>query len=150
MRARTIVVGCMIAAAAPSFAACDRSPAVLIDWGLHRQWRVERDCEHPARPAELAEIPWNDAAAKADQPLIATGSGHLAPSWSHPLLIRPGTRVVVVAEQRNAEMRLSGVALAGGTLGATIPVWSWYRGATLRGIVRGPALVELVPEKGRN
>lgn len=122
---------------------------VVRDWGLHREWRVERDQAHPERPEHLVEIPWST-------PVRATGNADVAKVRSRPAtageqhapVVRAGTRVTVWRRGEKAEVQMTGTALEGGSVGETILVRAGLRNAALRGIVRGPASVELVPGKG--
>ena len=141
MRTWAILVGWMMAGL-PAFAACGAQPALLIDRGLHRQWRIERDCAHPARPAFLVEIPWSDSAAANGSAWTPASAG-----TREPVLIRPGMHVTVTGPGAQPEIHLTAVALEAGTMGATILVRGGLDGATLRAMVRGSALVELVPVK---
>jgi hypothetical protein len=59
-------------------------------------------------------------------------------------------RVTIVRDSLNEEIRLAGTALDAGERGQTVRVRAGWDSATLRGIVRGPALVELTPVRGRN
>lgn len=121
-------------AAAPAWGACTGAQGTVVDRGLHRVWRIERDCTHPERPARLVETPWRDMAAQAP-----AGSSRAAAAP----VIRPGMRVTVFREDAGTEVCLAGVALEGGRLGDTILVKAGLSRATLRGVVRSPGAVEL-------
>jgi hypothetical protein len=142
MRAWAIVAG-WIMACIPAFAACGPAPALMVDQGLHRQWRIDRDCAHPEHPAVLVEVPWSDTATGSSRTPGASGQRENAE-------IRPGARVVVIGPGTLSGIRMTGVALQAGREGAAILIRSGLSGATLRGVVRGPALVELLPAKGWN
>jgi hypothetical protein len=149
MKTLPILVG-MVMAAGPALAACGARPVPVIDWGLHRQYLIERDCAHPERPATLAEVPWSDAAAErarvqghANPPALATLE-HL------PWLVHAGMSVTVVGQIAETGVHLVGMALEQGHAGDSIRVRTGLHGAILRGIVRGPGLVELEPLRGQN
>jgi hypothetical protein len=137
----TIVLAAGLAPAAP------RSPSSLvIDRGLHRQWIVVRDDAHPERPPRLVEVPWSEARAAQAQ------AGAAVPNSLRPdaPLVRPGMTVAVVWQNDNAEWHLAGIALEAGRSGDVVLVRAGLHGAAERGIVRGPALVELLPGKAKN
>lgn len=116
---------------------------VVRDRGLHREWKVEISAAHPERPALLVEVPWKDAEpASARRDPAGTGT-------TGPLLVRPGMRVTLVGSGAALSMHLSGTALAGGHDGETIPVRGAFRGTLLRGIVRGPGLLQILPGQGK-
>jgi hypothetical protein len=151
MKKQALIVG-MLVWSSRAFAACDALPTrTLIDWGLHRRWLVERDCRRPEEPARLVEVPWSDEPAAGDKrgssPAQQVASGAAERPGS---LVRPGMRVTVVKDSRQEEIRLTGTALDAGERGQTVRVRAGWDSATLRGIVRGPALVELMPARGRN
>jgi len=134
-----------------AFAACrDDSAPRLVDRGLHRQWIVERDRAHPERPAALVEVPWDDAAA----PVRSCGgaANDSGQPRSGPSLtaadVRPGMRVSVYRQDAEAEVHLAGVALGSGRTGDVVSVRAGWHGAVLRGVVRGPALVEMLRQSG--
>jgi hypothetical protein len=118
----------------------------VIDRGLHRQWIVMRDDAHPERPPRLVEVPWSDARAEQAQ------SAAVVRSTLHrdAPLVRPGMTVAVVGHRGNAEWHLAGTALGAGWSGDTVLVRAGLHGAAERGVVRGPALVELLPGKAGN
>jgi len=136
----------MALAAGAALAAAHTPSAVVVDRGLHRQWIVVRDDAHPERPPRLVEVPWSDTRAERAQPRAVT------PSAIHrgAPLVRPGMTVAVVRSGGNAEWHLSGTALEIGWSGDTVRVEAGLHGAAERCVVRGPALVELVPGKARN
>lgn len=136
MRGR-ILLAFLAMAAAPAGAACRADSGVLTDWGLHRQWHVERDCANPARPPQLVEIRWSNAAA-----------GRAAPDKREKGAppVRAGMRVAVTAVNDLSTLQLTGVALRSGGIGEIIPVRAdWNRG-TLRAIVRATGVLELAGE----
>lgn len=114
--------------------------AVVRDWGLHRQWAVERDREHPAGPARLVEEPWTAPRPASGKAVAARGAGRATAP-----VVRAGRRVSVWRRQDEAEIRMTGTALESGGLGEPIRVRAGWSNATLRGIVRGPDSVELAP-----
>ena len=67
MKAWAIVAG-MITGPVAAHGACGAGSTVR-DFGLHLQWVVERDCQHPDRPATLVEVPWS-----VDHPVTVAGS----------------------------------------------------------------------------
>lgn len=163
--AAAVVVG-MATVAVHASMTCG-SDATVADWGLHRLWRVERDCAHPERPARLAEVSWPERSDK-DQPapaapgsaaLTRVSQGKEQPELArhtsvvglrpvntpHALLIRPGMRVSVESENKNAAMHLTGVAVEGGAAGAPVLVKAGLSGATLHCRVIGSGRVQLEP-----
>jgi hypothetical protein len=120
---------------------------VVRDWGLHREWRVENDPAHPERPARLVEVPWN-------LPVSTPGTKNPAGEPSRPAaephapMVRAGMRVTVWRRGAEAEIHIAGTALEGGNAGRIIRVRAGLSNAMLRGIVRGPGSVELLPGKG--
>jgi hypothetical protein len=147
MRARKSFLRFMIVLAAGSAVAAPRSPsAVVIDRGLHRQWIVVCDNTHPERPPRLVEVPWSDV--RAEQAQLKP----VAPVALHrdPPLVHPGMPVAVVGRNASTEWHLAGTALEMGWSGDTVRVRAGLHGAAERGIVRGPALVELLPGKAKN
>ena len=121
-----------------AWAGCALS-GTLRDRGLHRAWRVERDCRHPERPATLVEIPWP---VEAERALAAA-----VPPADRIALVRAGSQVLVSFGNASGEGRLLGVALTSGAAGERIAVRVRFGAATLHGIVRGPGWVELAPRK---
>jgi len=134
-----------------TLAACGVQPARVLDWGLHRQWVIMRDCEHAERPAQLVEVPWSDS-WRAEVPRPAQGSARVAtaPAATSGPVVHAGTRVTVIGQGRDATTHLAGTALEAGKVGNVIRVQAGWGRATLHCTVRGPAVVELIPEKGRN
>ena len=57
-------------------------------------------------------------------------------------------RVILWQRRESAEIELSGTALGSALVGESVAVKVAWSGATLRGIVRGQARVELEPDKG--
>jgi hypothetical protein len=142
-----MVFGFMIVlAAASAFAASGTPSAVVVDRGLHRQWIVERDDAHPERPPRLVEVPWSAARAAQAQLEAATQT---AVHCDAPL-VRPGMTVTVVGRSGDTEWHLAGTALETGWSGDSIRVRAGLHGTAERCIVRGPALVELLPGKAGN
>jgi hypothetical protein len=127
--------------AVPLFAACGGSDLTLRDPALRRQWLIRRDCRYPARPARLVEVPWSGWIAPRANALVP-GTTPEGP------LIRPGMRVTVEQQSDYARIRLTGIALEAGYAGEKILVKAGLGAAPLPGIVRGPGLVALEPEKG--
>jgi len=111
-----------------------RLPDRIVDLGLHRQWLIERDRAHPERPARLVEVPWKSAAGPLPQA-----------NREAPPAVRTGMKVTLWRLESNSEVRLSGTALGDARVGETVPVRAGLHGAVLRGVVRGPGLVELDP-----
>ena len=134
-----------------AFAACrDDSAPRLVDRGLHRQWIVERDRAHPERPAALVEVPWDDAAAQGRTCRGASaGSGRQGPVRAASAAdVRPGMQVLLYRQDGEAEIHLVGVALGSGWVGDVVVVRAGWHESALRGVVRGPARVELLPVGG--
>ncbi|HEX4005942.1 MAG TPA: flagella basal body P-ring formation protein FlgA [Acidobacteriaceae bacterium] len=139
MRLAGLLFACALTAG-QAFAACGGSaPHVLVDWGLHRIWRVELDCLHPAWPAHLVEQPW----VKTPRPEKPSPA---APVHREDFPVRAGMRVAVIAVEGDASIHLTGTSLDAGRSGETIRVKAGWDGATLRCVVRGAALAELVKE----
>jgi hypothetical protein len=136
----------VVLAAGTAFAASRSPSAFVIDRGLHRQWRIVCDEMHPERPPRLVEVPWSEA--RAEQPQLKPSPP--APLHRDPPLVRPGMSVTVVGHGGDAEWHLLGTALASGWSGDTVSVRAGLHGAPQRGIVLGPAMVELLPGKAKN
>jgi hypothetical protein len=119
---------------------------VVRDWGLHREWRVERDRAHPERPACLVEIPWSAAINRrsSSEPDAAP-----APDIPQPPAVRAGMRVTVVRREAMSEIHLYGTALATAVAGEKIAVRAGWDHAVVMGVVRGPGLVELSGSRAR-
>ncbi len=115
-------------------------PHTIVDPGLHRQWLVEQDRAHPERPARLVEVPWVSAPS-------SPGETPQDPGPRRPVAVRAGMQVTLSWRDGEAEIRLMGTALEAGRVGETVRVRAGLHGAVLRGVVRGPAVVEL--ERGR-
>ena len=126
------MVGLWFLVAPLAQAACGDA-AIVRDWGLHRAWRVERNCAQPERPAVLVEVPWP----------VANKIRHEASHASPPPLVRAGTRVVMVWRDRNSSGSLVGTALATGGDGEWIRVRSQFGTKILQGVVRGPGWLDL-------
>ncbi len=62
-------------------------------------------------------------------------------------VVRAGMKVTLRWRDQESSLRLAGTALESGRVGETVRVCAGLHGAVLRGVVRGPALVEL--ERGR-
>lgn len=116
------------AASGGALAACGGGEVRVTDFGLHQQWKVERDCAHPERPPRLVEVPWREPAPRAAR----------VPE------VRAGMRVTVCGREGNAELRLEGTALSSGMAGGEIRVRAGLHGKALRAVVRGPGVVEIV------
>jgi hypothetical protein len=146
MRVRGIVLKfALFLAAGPALAAPSGPAAIIIDRGLHRQWAVVTDDAHPERPPRLVEVPWSEARAQQGNSAVAQNTVHRdAP------LVRSGMTVAVVGRSGNAEWHLRGTALEAGWNGDAVLVRAGLHAAARRGIVRGPALVEMVPGKAKN
>jgi hypothetical protein len=142
-RVRGIVGVLLVAAPALALGACGAGNTVR-DFGLHLQWVVERDCQHPERPATLMEVPWStDNLVPAGGNRSAVGAAPLpAPE------VRSGMRVRLGRTDAKADIDLYGMALETARLGEKVRVKAGLSGAVLEGIVRGPGLVELEPAKG--
>lgn len=119
-------------------AACGGVPA-LRDWGLHREWQVQCDPAHPERPARLVETPWS---AEYPQP-DCRFSAQKATTGQKRAAIAPGARVDLWRREGDADVHLRGAALEAGSIGDEIRVRVQWNGATRRGWVRSPGLVEL-------
>jgi hypothetical protein len=140
MRLWTVVAGTilagMVARPAMALVVCDGENTIR-DWGLRRSWTIERDCAHPERPATLVEIPWTQA------PAARLREKSTAEPVPPPPDVRRGMRVSLGRRGEKAEIHLFGTALDPGRVGDRIQVKAGMGGATLKGIVRGPGLVEL-------
>lgn len=122
-------------------------PTVVLDWGLHRAWRVESDRAHPARPARLVEIPWSPGLGRAKKDSQAVGGTPTRPEVLAPA-VQAGMRVTLWRRTEKSSIRMTGTALEAGSAGQVIAVRTAAGRIKLHGIVRGPASVELVPGKG--
>lgn len=139
MRLRTAVLGMTMGVGLSASA----MPRVIRDWCLHRAWRVEQDDAHPERPARLVEIPWSAGSGAG----FAGGQAKVGPAIQ--AAVRAGMPVTVTGRGAMAEIRLRGTALGTAQVGEVVSVRAGLDHAVVRGVVRGPGLVELVPEKGR-
>lgn len=122
--------------------------ATMRDWALHRQWMVELDRQHPERPARLVEIPWTSGAEMTQVPGRGASQAKSPPSTSAPVMVRQGAQIILVERDANAVVELKGTALNAGRSGDVIRVRAGLSGL-LRGVVRGPGLVQLQLEKVR-
>jgi hypothetical protein len=138
---RALVILAAMMAAAPCGAACGGA-ATVRDFGLDRAWVVQRDCDHPERPGTLVEIPWSEP---RDRSAAWQGASIAAPLA--PPAVKGGMRVVLWQRRERALVQLSGTALGAARVGESVAVRVAWSGATVRGIVRGPDLVELAPGK---
>jgi hypothetical protein len=137
-------------AATPAFGACGASRLPVIDWGLRRQYLIERDCTHPERPATLLEITWSDALAGRARDEVRPNPSEAESLKKLPWLVHAGMHVTLVGQNSETDIHLIGTALEQGNAGDSVRVKAGFHGKTLRGVVRGPGLVELEPQKGRN
>ena len=128
--------------ASSACAACGGSRTIR-DWGLHRQWSVRQDSDHPARPARLVEIPWGEAEARG------CADPNVRPPTGAAVVVKAGERIRVVERAADAVTELQGQALEAGRAGEVIRVRAGLRGAILRGRVLATGVVQLEPEKGR-
>ena len=78
-----------------------------------------------------------------------TGEPRAARAIAPPPAVRSGARVTVIRREAMAEIRLQGTALGTAREGETIAVRAGLGNAVVRGIVRAPGIVEMVPEKRR-
>lgn len=138
-----IVLLSIMAAPALALGACGTGPT-MRDFGLHRAWEMARDCEHPERPATLREVPWTTPSG-----LASASSGQQAEQEDSPVPeVRAGMRVTLWRQEDSANIHLAGIALDTASHGQKVKVRAGLRAAILEGIVRGPALVELMPAGG--
>lgn len=135
---RTILPWILMAAAWRA----DATANLVRDWGLHRQWRVERDPVHPERPARLVEVPWSTEEV-SEAPAAALRAARKAPE------VRAGMPVTVIGESSRAEIRLRGTALGTARCGETVAVRAGLGAQLMHGVVRGAGLVELLAEKSQ-
>ena len=146
---RWVLAMAILARAVPASAACDGTARRVVDRGLHRQWIVMLDSAHPERPAKLVEVPWDEAAAKGEGCGEAASSAPRSSGRSASAPdVRPGMRVTLWKRGGEAEIHLAGVALGTGWAGDVVSVRAGWRGSLLRGMIRGPGLVELTTESG--
>jgi hypothetical protein len=133
----------LVAAPALALGACGAGNTVR-DFGLHLQWVVERDCQHPERPATLVEVPWS-----VNNPVPVTGNRNAEGATPLPAPeVRSGMRVTLWRRDAKTDIDLCGIALGTARLGEKVRVKAGLSGAVLEGIVRGPGRVELEPAKG--
>ncbi len=143
------VLAAMLLAPASASGACGAGN-IVRDWGLHIEWVVERDASHLERPARLVEVPWNAAGVEEQTQMRCTAASR---SVGREALrsapeVRSGMRVVVWRRDESGEIHLRGTALGTACMGERVFVKAGLSGATVEGIVRGPGLVELSPQKG--
>ena len=144
MKAWAIVAGMLITGPAAALGACGAGNMVR-DYGLHLQWVVERDCQHPERPATLVEVPWS-----VDHPVTVAGSRSAEGVAPLPAPeVRSGMRVMLWRRDAMADLHLCGTAVGTARRGEKVRVKAGLSGAVLEGIVRGPGLVELEPARAR-
>jgi hypothetical protein len=135
MRAWTILLAMMVV---PVLASASCNGPIMRDWGLHLQWTVERDCEHPELPARLVEVPWT-----IETHLKASGAKQTA---RLPLPeVRSGMTVSLWRKSEEADVHLRGTALGAARTGERVRVKTEFGIIPVEGIVRGPGLVELLP-----
>jgi hypothetical protein len=121
---------------------------IVRDWGLHVAWTTEPDRRHPERPARLLEIPWSAATEAVDPACVPLRSSRGAVTSRPAPEVRAGMRVTVERLEDRGEIHLLGTALGTARRGETVAVRAGFGGATLKGIVRGPGVVELWLAKG--
>jgi hypothetical protein len=142
MRGWWILAGWLMAAPM-AHAACGEA-AIVRDWGLHRAWRVQRDCARPERPAALVEVPWTTTGGKeGSERKTEEVVRAMAPA------VLGGMRVRAIRHETNAEVQLTGTALNTAQLGERVAVRAGWSGTIVPAIVRGPGLVELQSERGK-
>lgn len=144
MRACLILLSGLAFGAFSLHAACGGAERTVRDWGLHRAWVVVEDCVHPARPAQLREIPWRAAAIDA-RPIAGEGTQQGEPGAAAALpAVRAGMRVEVWSQGARAEVHVMGTTLRTARMGERVRVRISMDGAVRMGVVRGPAMVELI------
>lgn len=136
MRMPGIFVWVLAANCFPQLAVCACGPAPVVDWGLHRQWVMRCDGAHPDRPPVLVEVPWNEPRPKPPSP---------ADDQQKSPLVRTGMRVTLLRSTEGSQVHLTGTALGSGHAGNIVLVRAGLGQTPLRGVIRGPALVELEP-----
>jgi Chaperone for flagella basal body P-ring formation len=132
------IVAVVATAVSVAQAACGDAGGVR-DRGLHRAWRVQRNCAHPERPAVLVEVPWTAP--------VVRGRGEHAMALKPVPLVRAGGRVTMTWQDENSDGHLSGTALTTASAGQTVAVRTGLGAAILHGVVRGPGWVELATRK---
>jgi hypothetical protein len=151
-------------AASPPLEACRggyRQSGVLRDFTLGRRWMIFVNCAHPEMPriASLDAVSGEVSKSEAgpDKPRMALAvSGEIPPPpaaigspaglaapAAAPRLVAAASRVRLWRRDSVAAIDLAGTALDSGAEGAEIRVRVTAGGQLLRGIVRGPASVEL-------
>lgn len=126
---------------------CGAAAGQIVDRGLRRVWVVKRDCAHPEWPPQLVEVPWKQRAAQPQaRPLSPAGHRARAGAGRSRIVVRPGMTVTLCWQSREAQGRLSAIALDAGSVGDRIRVKAGLHAAILRGIVRAPGQVELRTE----
>ena len=140
MRAWKILLGMM---AVPFLASASCNGPIVRDWGLHLQWTVERDCEHPERPARLVEVPW-----KFESHSQRSGAEQ---GVREPLPeVQSGMRVNLWRKSEEADIHLRGKALGAARTGESVWVKTEFGTIPVKGIVWGPGLVELLQQRSGN
>ncbi len=133
----------ILASPALAFGACGAG-TIVRDFGLHLQWVVERDCNHPERPPTLVAVPWS-----GNNKVLFAGKGNAKGAAPLPAPeVRSGMRVRLGRSDADADIDLYGTAMGTARLGEKVRVKAGLSGAILEGIVRGPGRVELEPAKG--
>ncbi len=140
MRLLSAVPGIMLAGCLGAGAA----PTLIRDWGLHREWRIEQDQAHPERPARLVEIPWSTSGVASQYSQQESTPRRALPQ---PPAVRAGTRVTVIRRGTMVDIRLRGTALGSARTGEPVAVRAGLGNSIVQGIVIGPGVVELTPEK---
>jgi hypothetical protein len=126
------------------------------DAALGKRWAVVVDCAHPGHPASMVPAPEASmAAAKggtdASGTLKQNTGAAMHSAWQDPgpPQVAAGMKVTLWSRETHVEMRLSGTALAAARTGDTVRVRAGLEGSVLKGVVRGPASVEMLPEPPR-
>lgn len=130
-----------LAATPQSLAVCaNAQTSTALHWDpiLHQQWLTTTDCNHPERPAQAT-------LTTTSTPLPQTIA-----QPNKPLIVRAGDRIRLWSVESSTRMELSATAEESGALGASIhvrlePTAINETRPELRGIIRGPADVELRP-----
>jgi hypothetical protein len=128
----SVPVGAAEAAVYPACQDGYQRQGTFHDYTLNRTWIVMVKCGHP-------EIP-RLATASDRGPVL---SFHLAGSPIDRLVVEPGSQVRLWRDDGRVRLDLAGVALNGGAAGAVVRVRLAPSGKVLRGVVRGPGMVEL-------
>jgi hypothetical protein len=142
------VLAAMVLAPAAASGACGAGN-IVRDWGLHIEWAVERDANHPERPARLVEVPWDPVAVEGRSQMACVAASRGAGRGGPPSApeVRIGMWVTAWRRDESGEIHLRGTAMGTARTGEKVSLTAGPRGATLGGIVRGPGLVELTPQK---